>query len=210
MSLAKPQNVQENQRKEKIRKGLADAFTIQKIEHKDVVKLSETQFINLKRFAKFIDVKLLIMCAGVILVQREHSGVTEIVSKTQQSMNEIFKVSRADQGVKLLGKSLKTLQKNHWVAIGILSVHEKFQFLPSRYYFFLSISISSRSSELFSSSLTGYQSYLHTSVYACSLATALLTNWEPTHRNQVEITSQNTANLYQSSFEFRDVSEIFH
>ena len=67
--------------KERIRKGLADAFTIKKIEHKDVVKLSETQFINLKRFAKFIDVKLLITCAGVILVQREHSGVTEIVRK---------------------------------------------------------------------------------------------------------------------------------
>ena len=133
----------------------------------------------------------------------------------------------------MLGKSLKTLQKNHWVAIGILSVHEKFQFkapyflcrilrilefyklqaylfLPSRCFFFLSISISSRLSELFCSSLTGYQSYLHTSVNACSLATAFLTNWEPTHRNQVEITSQNTANLYQSSFEFRDVSEIFH
>ena len=43
-----------------------------------------------------------------------------------------------------------------------------------------------------------------------SLATALLTNWEPTHRNQVEMTSQDTANLCQSSFEFRDVSEIFH
>lgn len=76
--------------------------------------------------------------------------------------------------------------------------------------FFLSISISSRLSELFSSSLTGYQSYLHTSVNACSLATALLTDWEPTHRNQVEMTSQNNANLCQSSFEFRDVSEIFH
>ena len=142
-------------------------------------------------------------------------------------------ICRADQGVKWLGKSLKTLQKNHQVAIGILSFREKFQFkapyflcrilrtlelytLQSYLFyhldalFFLSISISSRLSELFSSSLTGYQSYLHTSVNACSLATALLTNWEPTHRNQVEITSQNTANLYQSSFEFRDVSEIFH
>ena len=82
--------------KERIRKGLADAFTIQKIEHKDVVKLSETQFINLKRFAKFIDVKLLITCAGVILAKRKHSGVTETLSKISQSMNEIFKVSRAD------------------------------------------------------------------------------------------------------------------
>ena len=75
-------NIQLAVKKERLRKGLADAFTIQKIEHKDVVKLSETQFIKLKRFAKFIDVKLLIACAGVILVQREHSGVSEIVSKT--------------------------------------------------------------------------------------------------------------------------------
>ena len=78
-------------KKERLGKGLADAFTIQKIEHKDVVKLFKTQLINLKRFTKFTDVKLLITCAGVILVQGEHSGVTEIVSKIWRRMNEISK-----------------------------------------------------------------------------------------------------------------------
>ena len=53
-------NIQLAVKKERLRKGLADAFTIQKIEHKDVVKLFKTQLINLKRFAKFTDVKLLI------------------------------------------------------------------------------------------------------------------------------------------------------
>ena len=84
-------NIQLAVKKERLGKGLADAFTIQKIEHKDVVKLFKRQLINLKRFAEFTDVKLLITCAGVILVQGEHSGVTEIVSKIWRRMNEISK-----------------------------------------------------------------------------------------------------------------------
>ena len=84
-------NIQLAVKKERLGKGLADAFTIQKIEHKDVVKLFKRQLINLKRFAEFTDVKLLITCAGVILVQGEHSGVTEIVSKIWRRMNEVSK-----------------------------------------------------------------------------------------------------------------------
>ena len=84
-------NIQLAVKKERLGKGLADAFTIQKIEHKDVVKLFKRQLINLKRFAEFTDVKLLITCAGVILLQGEQSGVTEIVSKIWRRMNEISK-----------------------------------------------------------------------------------------------------------------------
>ena len=64
-------NIQLAVKKERLRKGLADAFTIQKIEHKDVVKLFKTQLINLKRFAKFTDVKLLIAWHGCRYICRD-------------------------------------------------------------------------------------------------------------------------------------------
>lgn len=106
MYLAGPTKIAVKRATEKLRKGLADAFTFQKIAHKDVVKLSETQLINLKKSAKLLDVKLGTTWAGVILVQGEPSAVTEMVSEIWQRINEISRVSRDNEIVKSLGQSL--------------------------------------------------------------------------------------------------------
>ena len=91
-----------------LKKGLADAFTTQKVQHKDVSQLSKTQINTLKKCAQTLDVKLEInKSTNVILVQGEHSSVTEMVSKVWCRVNERSELSRANERAKLSGMSLK-------------------------------------------------------------------------------------------------------
>ena len=91
-----------------LKKGLADAFTTQKVQHKDVSQLSKTQINTLKKCAQTLDVKLEInKSTNVILVHGEHSSVTEMVSKVWCRVNERSELSRANERAKLSGMSLK-------------------------------------------------------------------------------------------------------
>lgn len=91
-----------------LNRGLAEAFTTQKVEQQAICQLSKKEVTDLQKRAQKHDVKLEINeSVNRILVHGEHSGVAEMVGKIWHLLNERTEKKRASGPAKPPSKSLK-------------------------------------------------------------------------------------------------------